>query len=89
MLADCQSKTFTNARNECKESADFMRGKMSIFMIWTCVDAQEGSQHGTGRCGSQRGSKVYRGSSLNLSLSFFPKEIGLIHHSSTMVKLCR
>lgn len=32
MMADCQSKTFTNARNECKESADFMRGKMSIFM---------------------------------------------------------
>lgn len=73
MVADCQSKTFTNARNECKESANFMRGQMFLFMSWACVEA-EGSQHGTGR-GSQVWLKVYRGSSQSqpVNFLFFPK----------------
>ena len=37
MVADCQSKTFTNAHNECKKSADFMGGKMFVFMSLVCV----------------------------------------------------
>lgn len=60
MLADCQSKTFTNARNECKESADFIRGKMSIFMSWA---RPRGFATRDGAMRISAWLKVYRGSS--------------------------
>lgn len=57
ILADCQSKTFTNAPNEYKDpTRPHEKGHVGIYEL-ACVDAEESSQHGTGRCTSQRGSK--------------------------------
>lgn len=91
MLADCQSKTFTNARNECKESAESMRGK------YVCIYELGMRRRTRGfatRDGAMRISawlkSISTGEAVSLNLSIsFSKEIGMIHHSSMMVRLSR